>query len=185
MSGLKINIDVSALAAQFKELALEAEQSLMEGVKNLAKQTHAHVAEEAARKLKGSLKTFQENLGFEEVTPGIWVVSIDEPALWIEDGIPKGFDMKPGILNGKNAKTGPGGKYAVVPFDPSKNPDASVNASGVAASRPTQNQAMIAAELKSGLKEINAQVNTKISPLPGSRKIKMVALALASSTNSI
>lgn len=154
MSGLKININVEAIAAQFKEYAAEMERSLNEGVKALAAQTHAHVAEEAAQTLKSSLKTFQDNLGFEEVSPGVWVVSIAEDALWIEEGIEPGKDMKPDLL--KNAMAGKSGRYQVIPFDPKKNPAAGVGV-GPMPTGPKQNQATINQQLKDGLKMINKE----------------------------
>lgn len=154
MAGLKINIDAAAIAAQFKEFAVEVEQSIQEGVKALAAQTHAHVLEEAAQKLKTSHKTFRENLGFEEVSPGVWVVSIDEKAMWIEEGIEPGKDMKPDLL--KNARAGKNGRYQVIPFDPKKNPGSGVSDPSTM-SWPKQNQTIINQQLKLGLKEINKQ----------------------------
>lgn len=142
---LKINIDVSSLAAQFKELAIEAEREITKAVAGLAAMTHARVAEQAAQKLKSSLKDFQDNLGFEEVQPGIWVVSIDQPAMWIEEGIEPGHDMKPDLL--KNAEVSPNGKrHRVIPFNHSAAPT-SRNA----------NADRIVQELKSGLNAINKQ----------------------------
>lgn len=143
MSSLKINIDVAKLAAEFRELALEAEQEITKAVAGLATMTHARVAEQASMKLKSSLKQFQDNLGFEEISPGIWVVSIDQPALWVEEGIEPGHDMKPDLL--KNAEVGPNGKrHKVIPFDHG--------------APPTQRNATadrIVGELKQGLREIN------------------------------
>ena len=60
MSNLKIKIDTAAIAAQFKELALEVEQDLQKGVANLAAITHAKVAEMAGEELKTSRKTFRK-----------------------------------------------------------------------------------------------------------------------------
>lgn len=145
MSSLKINIDVTKLAAEFKEFALEAEQELTKAVGGLAAMTHARVAEEAANKLKSSLKQFQDNLGFEEISPGIWVVSIDQPALWIEDGIEAGKDMKPDLL--KNATAGANGsRHKVIPFD-----------HGTPPSQRNDTANRIVQELKAGLKDINKQ----------------------------
>lgn len=116
MSSLKINFDVAKIASEFKELAIEAERELVQAIGGLAAMTHARVAEQASEKLKSSLKLFQDNLGFEEIQPGIWVVSIDQPALWIEEGIEAGHDMKPDLL--KNAEVGANGKRSkVIPFD--------------------------------------------------------------------
>lgn len=110
----KFEIDVKALAADFKEIALYAEQELMIGIKALAASTHAFVADTAARELKSSLRTFQENLDVEEREPNVWVVSIQQPAFWIEDGIEKGHDMKPDLLKGAASK--------VIPFNQNKEP---------------------------------------------------------------
>jgi hypothetical protein len=71
--------------------------------------------EMAQGELKTSRKLYTDNLGFEEIAPGVWIVSLDEKALWIEEGIEPNTDMKPGLL--KDAKTGANGnKYKVVPF---------------------------------------------------------------------
>lgn len=158
---LRINIDVSALAAQFKELAVEAEREITKAVAGLATMTHARVAEQAALKLKTSLKDFQDNLGFEEVQPGIWVVSIDQPAMWIEEGIEPGHDMKPDLL--KNAKVTKNGKrYKVIPFDHGA-PPTSRNAT---ADR-------IVEELKSGLRQINKE-RKAIDPKSGAISITKI-----------
>lgn len=140
---IKINIDVEKLAAEFKELAFEVEQEMMQAVAGLAAMTHARVAEQASTKLKSSFKTFQDNLGFEEISPGIWVVSIDQGAMWIEEGINSDHDMKPDLL--KDAPSGENGaRHRVIPFDH--------------ALAPTQRNATanrIVEELKAGLKNIN------------------------------
>ena len=122
MSGLKIKIDTQGLAQQFKNLALEVEKDLNKGVANLAAITHAKVAEMAGSELKSSRKTLTDNLGFEEVTPGLWVVSIDEGALWIEEGIEAGKDMKPDLLKGATQTSKDGNKYRAIPFDHGKAP---------------------------------------------------------------
>lgn len=118
---LKIKIDTDSLAAQCKEFALEAKQELEKGVASLAAITHAKVVELANDELKTSRKDYMDALGFEEVSEGVWVVSVDEKALWIEEGIEPNFDMKPGLLkNGKVSKKGY--KYRVIPFEHSKAP---------------------------------------------------------------
>jgi len=119
---LKININAAQIAAQFKELAIEVEQDLKKGVANLAAVTHAKVTEMASQELHSSKKNLTDNLGFEEVTEGVWVVSIDEKAFWIEEGIEANKDMKPDLLK-DGAKTSKSGhKYKVIPFEHSKGP---------------------------------------------------------------
>jgi len=143
MSSLKLKIDVAALAAEFKELALEAERELTQAVAGLAAVTHARVQVEAASKLKSSLQKFKDNLGFEEIQPGIWVISIDEPALWIEEGIEPGKDMKPDLL--KDAKAGANGKRSrVIPFDHNVIP-----------TQRNENANRIVQELRSALRDVN------------------------------
>ncbi len=114
MSDLKIKIDVTSMARQFRELALEVEKDLKKGVSSLAAMTHARVVEMASEELHSSRKTFMDNLGFEEISDGVWVVSVDEKALWVEEGIEPNTDMKPGLLAGR--------KYRVIPFDHGKAP---------------------------------------------------------------
>jgi hypothetical protein len=119
---LKINIDVAKIAAEFKELALEVEQDLNKAVSNLASMTHAKVAEMASEELHSTLKTLQDNLGFEEIAPGIWVVSIDQKALFLEEGIQAEKDMKPDLLKNATNTSKAGHKYRAIPFDHGKAP---------------------------------------------------------------
>jgi hypothetical protein len=142
MSNLKIKIDTASIVAQFKELALEVEQDIHKGVANLAAITHAKVAEMASEQLKSSKKTFTDNLGFEEISPGIWVVSIDEDALWIEEGIEANKDMKPGLLKNATKTSKDGFKYRSIKFEHSKAP-----------SQMTGNAQMIVSQIKSNLKK--------------------------------
>lgn len=128
---LKINIDTGALASAFKELALEVEQDLNAGVQSLALQAHAKVAEMARDELKTSRQQLTDNLGFEEIAPGVWSVSIDEKAFWIEEGINANTDMKPGLLKNPDGTSKEGYKYKVIPFHydkaPSSTPPATQN----------------------------------------------------------
>src|SRR5690606_1751640 len=64
-----------------------------------------------------SRQPFMDSLGFEEISPGVWVISVDEDGLWIEEGIEPNKDMKPGLL-AKNFKTSKDGhRYKAIPFD--------------------------------------------------------------------
>lgn len=138
---LKIKIDTAGLAAQFKEFALEVEQDIKKGVANLATITHAKVAEMASEELRSTRQPFLDNLGFEEIADGVWVVSVDEKAMFIEEGLNQGFDMKPGLLkNGKTSKKGY--KYRVVPFEHSKAP-----------SQLTESAQAIVSQIRSNLKK--------------------------------
>ena len=122
MAGLKININIDALTAQIKDFAMEAGEDLKKGVANLAAITHAKTAELAASELKTTAKTLKDNLGFEEISEGVWVVSIDQDALFIEEGIEPNTDMKPGLLKGATKTSKDGNKYRPIPFEHSKAP---------------------------------------------------------------
>lgn len=119
---LKFNIDAGKIAAQFKEFALEVEQDLNKAVANLAAITDAKVKEMANQELKSSRKPFMDSLGFEEVAPGIWVISVDERGLWVEEGIEANKDMKPGLLAEDFKTSKQGHRYKAIPFDYGKAP---------------------------------------------------------------
>jgi hypothetical protein len=130
---LKITIDAANLSKQFKEFAKEVEKDIEKGVKVLAAATYAHVKDLVSNgpegiKLKSSRDKFLENFVYEEVSPGLHVISVLDRAIWIEEGLPNNFDMKPGLLGGPKAKQGKNGKYAIVPFDHSKGPSRSTPA---------------------------------------------------------
>lgn len=114
---IKIKFDVDKIAAQFKEFAMEVEQDLVKSVANLAAITHAKVSEMAQQELHSTRKDFMNSLEFEEIVPGVWVVSVDEKGLYIEEGIEANKDMKPDLLK-RGAKTSKDGhKYKSIPFD--------------------------------------------------------------------
>ncbi|NJO48125.1 MAG: hypothetical protein HC840_00250 [Leptolyngbyaceae cyanobacterium RM2_2_4] len=114
---LNFNIDAGAIAEQFNSFKLEVEQDLNKAVANLAAITDAKVKEMASQELHTSRKDFMDSLGFEEVAPGVWVISVDESGLWVEEGIDANKDMKPGLL-AENFKTSKEGhRYKAIPFD--------------------------------------------------------------------
>lgn len=118
---LKFSIDAAKIASQFKEFALEVEQDIKKAVGNLAVTTHAMVVDMAQKELHSSREKFLNSLSFEEILEGVWVVSVNESGLWVEEGIPANKDMKPDLLkNGKTSKSGT--KYKVIPFDWGKSP---------------------------------------------------------------
>lgn len=144
MSDIKLNfnIDAAAIAEQFKEMKLEVEQDLNKAVANLAAITDAKVKEMASQELKTSRQPFMDSLGFEEIAPGVWIISVDEDGLWIEEGIEPNKDMKPGLL-AQNFKTSKDGhRYKTIPFD-----------YGTAPSQQTPSTQMVVSYLKSQLRK--------------------------------
>lgn len=128
MSGLKFKIDTQTIAAQFKEFALEVEQDIQKAAADLAILTQEKVRDLASFELKTSAKEFIDNVGVDEVAPGVWIVYINEEVLWQEDdGVPANTDMKEKLLAGGGKGKGKihiskdGHKYRSIPFDHGAN----------------------------------------------------------------
>jgi len=121
MSDLKFEIDVNTIASEFGEMKKQVSKDLKDSVGNLASMTHAKTLELADEHLSSLSNMYKENVSFQQIEENIWVVSLDEKALWIEEGRKSGFMEE--LLNGKSSKTNKKGeKYAVIPFEHSKNP---------------------------------------------------------------
>jgi len=114
---IKINIDAASLAKEFEELASEVEKDIKDSMVNLSTIAHAKIVELASKNLHSTREIFLDNLSSpEQIADGIWVISLDQKALFIEEGLPASFDMKPGLLkNGEVSKKGY--KYKVIPFE--------------------------------------------------------------------
>jgi hypothetical protein len=113
---LKFQIDAEGIAAQFKEFTLSVTEDIKKAVENLATLTRTRVVEEVSRELHTSQKDYMNALSdAEEIAPGVWVISLDEKALWIEEGIEPNKDMKPDLLKGR--------KYRVIPFRYDRSPN--------------------------------------------------------------
>lgn len=125
---LFLELDISDLLNQHKEMADKIKSLADDAAENLAAQTHAHIIEEAQSKLKSRRESFLKNLQLRQIDEdGIWAITIPEEELWVEEGLKAGFDMLPGLLKSPKAKTGKNGKYVVVPFVHSKNPSQQTN----------------------------------------------------------
>ncbi|HXN74980.1 MAG TPA: hypothetical protein VN855_00625 [Candidatus Acidoferrum sp.] len=120
---LKIKIDASGIAAQFKEFAVEVEKDIKKSARELSYITYEKTRQMAEETLKSSsaLKPYLDSLAIHEIAEGLWIITVDEKGIWVEEGIESGFDMKPGLL--KNAQISEKGyKYKVIPFEHSKAP---------------------------------------------------------------
>jgi hypothetical protein len=119
MPNLRFFIDAQAIAQEFGELKKEIEEAITQGVKQVASMTYAKTQELASEKLKSTRQLYLDNLKFEEIENGIWVVSLDEPALWLEEGRKAG-SMIPDLLK-RNARTAKdGSRYKAIPFSHNK-----------------------------------------------------------------
>lgn len=105
-----------------KEFQIEVKQDIEQGMQNLAAITYAKVAEMANSELHSTRKTFLESLSFAEITPGVWVVALDEKAFFIEEGLESNKDMKPDLLKNSTKVSKEGYRYRTIPFDYGKGP---------------------------------------------------------------
>lgn len=160
MSDLKFEIDVNSLASEFGEIKKEVAADLKKAVGGLASMTHAKTLELATQELGSLQKMYKDNLSFQQLEENLWVVSLDEKALFIEEGRKSGFMEE--LLNGKSSKTNSQGeKYAVIPFEHSKNPSEQ-------SSRAQQLTNMIKSELKErGINYRKPEYNADGSPKLG------------------
>ena len=116
-SPLTFSVDVASIAAEIQKSVSEVEKDIMKAVGNLAKATHRKTGEFADEGLSkdasgnpresNRIDTYKKNLDWEEIGDGIYVVYLKEPALWVEEGLPDNFDMKPGLLKGKKTRVIP------------------------------------------------------------------------------
>lgn len=120
VSNLKFEIDIDTLSKQMEGLKKDIQSDLSKGVQNLANMTHAKVLELAGEELSSLQQKYKENVEFSNPAENFWIVTLREPALWIEEGRKSGFMEE--LLRGKSAKTGKNGRYAIIPFQHNVNP---------------------------------------------------------------
>lgn len=122
MSNLRFNVNAKELAAEFGDLKEQLEADIKLSVQALASSTWAKTQELAATELKSSAGQYLKALSQpEEISDGVWVVSLDASMLWLEEG-QSSFDMRETHLK-KNYKTSKeGNRYKSIPFDHTKAP---------------------------------------------------------------
>lgn len=86
MSNLRFYVDTDRLAKQFDALKEDIKADLTKGVENLANMTHAKTLEIAGEELTSLQKMYKDNVEFSNPEPNFWVVTLKEPAMWIEEG---------------------------------------------------------------------------------------------------
>ena len=118
---LSFGVDAEATASMFKEFAMEVQQDLQKGVEQLARTSHANILLELETESSSIQMAYKDHLSApEEIEPGVWVVTLDPKAFWIEEGIPEGSDMKKWLL--KDGEMGEKGRYRIIPFKQSEAP---------------------------------------------------------------
>ncbi len=129
------------------------ERHLKDAGNSLVMATHGHILEEAQSKLHSSRQKYIDAISFSQVDQDTWVISLDNSAMWIEEGIPPNTSMVDWLLGtgrggkGKPAKTAKdGSKYRVIPLTQNKAPTQS-----------TPKQKSLTDMLKQGMKEKGIQ----------------------------
>lgn len=122
MANMEFNIDFEAILAAHQKDVEALQKDLQEAVAGLAAQAHAHVMEKAQERLHSRREAYVNALRFEETQPGLWVITVPEETLWIEEG-QEAHSMLPDLLRSPKAKTAAdGSRYLVVPFRHDRGP---------------------------------------------------------------
>lgn len=115
-----LHLDLSPITELVQELEGQANKALQEGLRDLSAQTYAHIVENVQSKLHTTREKYLKHLHINQDSDGVWVISLDEEAMWIEEGKEPG-SMVEDLLSSPKAKTSQdGGKYLSVPFEHSK-----------------------------------------------------------------
>ena len=111
-----------------EELESNVSKVARDALADLAAQTHNHIREQAQNKLHSSRETYLENLRFYP-DDGVWIIELDQKAMWIEEGIPPNKEMIDDLLKSPKAKRSKdGSKYMSIPFKQNKTPTSSTPA---------------------------------------------------------
>lgn len=117
-----MNVDLGAILALRDGLEPNARKVLAAAAEELALQTHAHILEETQNKLHSTRDKYAKALKIEKVEDGVWTVTLDRSAMWIEEGLEE-HEMIDDLLKSKKTKTAKdGSKYLSVPFQHNKGP---------------------------------------------------------------
>jgi hypothetical protein len=128
MSNLRFFVNADEIAAEFGDLKEQVKKTLEDAVQQVASMTHAKTLELANEKLHSTRSIYTSSLDFKEEAPGIWVVSLDEKAMWLEEGRKSG-DMTEDLLKRNYKVAKDGSRYRAIPFSHSKGPSATPKAS--------------------------------------------------------
>ncbi len=121
---LNININTAELISQFEGDRNALRDHLSKSVQALAASTHAHIMDEASKKLHSRYRAFAEAMkdSFQQINDTTWAVTIPQEAMWIEDGQTP-WDMTEMVNTSPKARIAKdGSKYLIIPFNHSKGP---------------------------------------------------------------
>lgn len=145
---LLIDLDMTPLIKMGQGLEGTLREAARKAGSELAPAVHAHIIEEANKKLHARRQAFIDGVNFKQEGPDTWLITLDSSARWIDDGL-EPHEMIDDLLSQRKGKSkGPktskdGSRYRVIPFfhGPGKGPTTSTPAEATL-------QATIKAELK-------------------------------------
>jgi hypothetical protein len=122
MGDIWVELNVEGLVESVKKDLEGLERDTHKAVQLLAAQAHAHIKEQVQAKLHSRRQMYDEALSeVAEVAPGVWAITLEAKAVWIEEGMPP-HSMVDDLLK-KNAKVAKDGStYKVIPFSQNKGP---------------------------------------------------------------
>jgi hypothetical protein len=119
--GHRFFIDLDALTRELESFKEEIEYEVNRAAQNTALATHAKAIELADQKLNTTKMKFINNLKYEEIAEGTWVVSLLKPMVWRDEGL-DAYDMRNTLLKSGYKTSKDGARYKAIPFEHSKNP---------------------------------------------------------------
>jgi hypothetical protein len=121
MANLRLDINIDDITKDLKEFQDQLSIDVQKEAEGLAIMTNAKLHELATDKLKSLAKKYKDNIEFDNPEPNLWIVTLKEPAMWIEEGRESG-SMLPSLLKNNPHISSEGKKYKVIPFEHSKPP---------------------------------------------------------------
>lgn len=168
MSDLLLDLDIRELESLAKDLEA-LDDDLQRSAQLLAGQAHLHILEQAQTKLHSRREMYVKSLAKPtEIMPGVWMLTLKEEAVWIEEGMPP-HSMVKDLLGDNPHVAKDGSRYRVIPFEHSKG--------GVTQTTPAEQELVKA--IKGELKKLRipwstVERNADGSPKTGTlHKIKM------------
>ena len=113
---LEVKLDLGVLRDATDRLKLKADVLLEHAVADLAAQTHAHITEQASAKLHSTRQKYIDALSYEQIAPGAWTVTLDNSAMWIEEGMSRHEMIDDLLKNGAQISKKTGARYRVIPL---------------------------------------------------------------------
>jgi hypothetical protein len=111
-----INVDLSEIA-ELLDLKQGLKSASDAAARDLAAMTHAKATELAGERLHSRREMFVEALKYHQVEDGVWLVSLEARARWIDDGQPEHSQLDALLASPKAKRAKDGSKYLVIPFD--------------------------------------------------------------------